>query len=172
MVTRQTAHEKNVWCYQQRAERTMHISQEAVPPVGCSGPPIMANTPSTQTALATACVEGLAAVQYKMTSPRFCYSRPTETPCKLLPQVRQLTWNSNSKPHRKNMVASAAARIWTPHLLGKAATTFPGTFASSSPAPNMPTTRGKRSCNCQTTNADTVICQTFKVSQRPLQLVR
>jgi hypothetical protein len=43
-------------------------------------------------------------------------------------------------------VASAAARICTPHFAGKASTTPPGTLASSSPVPNMPTTRGMRSC--------------------------
>jgi hypothetical protein len=55
------------------------------------------------------------------------------------------TLNSSSRPQRRKMVASAAARIWTPHFLGKAATGDPGRLANRRPAPSMPTTRGRRS---------------------------
>jgi hypothetical protein len=43
-------------------------------------------------------------------------------------------------------VASAPARIWTPHLEGKAVVASQGMLRISMPAHSMPTTRGRRSC--------------------------
>ena len=54
-------------------------------------------------------------------------------------------------PHRKKMVASAAARICTPHFFGKASMAAHGMFCMSRPAHSMPITRGRRSCHA--TNA-------------------
>ena len=44
------------------------------------------------------------------------------------------------------MVASAAARIWRPQAAGNAETAPHGTLVITMPAPSMPITRGRRSC--------------------------
>ena len=44
-------------------------------------------------------------------------------------------------------MASAAARICTPHRGLNASTADQGTFLISRPAPSMPITRGRRSCH-------------------------
>ena len=45
------------------------------------------------------------------------------------------------------MVASAPARICTPHLAGNAVVADQPAFFMTIPAHNMPTTRGRRSCH-------------------------
>ncbi len=61
-------------------------------------------------------------------------------------RLDQPTVKSNSRPHRRKMVASAAARMCWPHTAGNAVTAFHGRFLIRIPVTSMPITRGIKSC--------------------------